>query len=137
MLFRISSKISAHRAAEKSEFATAQRVSHPLYGPDGAPSDFFLFGPLKEEFLGISLTWGDDFIFAIQQIFDEIPEITLKNVFTNWIRRVSWVMKKDGEDYAKSQNESNYLYRVTTYDAGHELSHPRSLGFAGLCHRRC
>jgi hypothetical protein len=110
--------------SEKSESATAQRVPHPLYGPDGAPSDFLLFGSLKEEFLGMSLTWSDDFIFPIRQIFDEIPEITLKNVFTNWISSASWVMKKDGEYYTKSLNESNYLYRVTAYDAGHELSHP-------------
>jgi hypothetical protein len=48
-----------------------------------APKDFFLFGFLKEKLGGTSFMTSDDLIFATRQIFSEIPEIVLKNVFTN------------------------------------------------------
>jgi hypothetical protein len=74
-------------SSEKSESAKAQRVPHRLYDPGGAPSDFRLFGSLKQKFLAISLTCINDFTFAMWQNFSEIPEIILKNVFKNRIRR--------------------------------------------------
>jgi hypothetical protein len=88
-------------SSEEIESVKAQRVLHPLYRQDLAPSDFFLFGYLKEKLCGTSFTMSDDLIFAIRQIFSEIPEIVLKNVFTNWITKLSWVMKKCVEYYTK------------------------------------
>jgi hypothetical protein len=76
-------------------------VPHPPCRPDPAPRDFFLFSCLKEKLCGRSFTTSDDLLFARQQIFSEIPEMILKNVFTNWITRLYWVMKKGGEYHIK------------------------------------
>jgi hypothetical protein len=113
MSFRISNKVSAHRttenieeysillhldsasdhnlrlSSEKIESTKAQRVPHPYYHPDRAPSDFFLFGYMKEKLRRTSFIVRDDLIFAIRHIFSEIREMVLKNVFTNWITRLS------------------------------------------------
>jgi hypothetical protein len=47
------SNASAHNSrlsSEIIEFAKVQRLPHPHYSSDQAPSDFFLFGFLKEQF---------------------------------------------------------------------------------------
>jgi hypothetical protein len=51
--------------------------------PDRPRSDFFLFSYLKEKLRGRSFPTSHDLIFAIRQILSEIPEMVLKNVFTN------------------------------------------------------
>jgi hypothetical protein len=55
-------------------------VSYPLHSSGPAPTDFFLFGYLKEKLRGTSFITSDDRIFAIRQIFSEIPELVLKSV---------------------------------------------------------
>jgi hypothetical protein len=94
-------------SSEKIESAKAQRVRHLHYDPDRAPSDFFLFGYMKEKLLGTSLTTSDDLIFARGQIFSEIPEIVLKNAVPNSIMRVPWVMKKGGQSCTNWAKKSN------------------------------
>jgi hypothetical protein len=76
-------------------------MPHPPYRPDLSPSYFFLFVYRKEKLRETSFTTSDDLIFVIKQIFSQIPEIVLKNVFRNWITRLSWTMKKRGEYYAE------------------------------------
>jgi hypothetical protein len=58
------------------------------YGPDLAPSDFFLCRYQKEKLGEASFTASDDLILEIRQIFSDIPEIVLKNVFPNCITRL-------------------------------------------------
>jgi hypothetical protein len=82
---------------ETIKFPKAKRAAHPRYGPDLVPSDFFLFGYLKEKHDGTSFTPRGDLIFAIRQILSEMPEMELKNVFTNCVTKLSWVTKKGGE----------------------------------------
>jgi hypothetical protein len=83
-------------------------VSHPNYHPDQRPSDFFLFRYLKEKLRGTSFTTSDDLIFGMRQVFSEIPEMALKNVFINWITTLSRVMKK-GSEYDTRQIRKNRI----------------------------
>jgi hypothetical protein len=84
----------------KTQSANAQRVPHPRYNPDLAPSDFFRFGYLKEKLSETSFTMSDDPIVARREI-SEIPERVLKHVLTNWIMRLSCVITKGGEYHTK------------------------------------
>jgi histone-lysine N-methyltransferase SETMAR len=84
-------------SSEKIESTNPQRMPHPPYGPDRVPSDFFLFSYLRETLRRRSFSTSDDLIFAIRPIFSEIPEMGLKDVLTNWIAPLAWVMKKSGE----------------------------------------
>jgi hypothetical protein len=130
VLSRISSKTPAHRAARnieeyslaswqctRSQFETffrkdwirkTQRVPHPHYSPDLGPSDFFLFGYLKEKHNGTSFTPNDDLIVAIRQILETV----LKIVFTYWITEMSSMAKKVMNTPSKNPKELNSLYRI-------------------------
>jgi transposase len=77
----------------------ARRASHPPYSPDLAPSDFFLFGALKEKLAGSSFSGPDDLISAIHQKFGEFTKDTLLRVYKNWAMRLQWVIEHDGEYY--------------------------------------
>jgi transposase len=61
---------------------------HPTYSPDLAPSDFFLFGYLKQKMIGIDFESPQGLIDWIQLIFEAIPRDVLENVFESWLRRV-------------------------------------------------
>jgi hypothetical protein len=66
-----------------------------------ARSDFFLFGYLKEKFCRASFSTSGAFAFPTWRMVSEIPEMGVTNVFTNWITRLFWMMKKDGKYAAK------------------------------------
>jgi hypothetical protein len=84
--------------SEKIESAKAQRAPLSPYDSDSGPSDFFPFRYLKEKHRDTSSSMSDDRIFALQSDVSEIPEIVLKNVFTNWITRLTWTIEKRSED---------------------------------------
>jgi hypothetical protein len=85
-------------------------VLYPPYGPDPAPNPFFLFGYLKEKLCGAWFTPRDDRISAIRQIFFEIPEMGVKNVFTNGITILCWVMKKGGENDTQKLEKRRIIF---------------------------
>jgi hypothetical protein len=140
MLFRIfiSNKTSAHRAAEKhwkifyslaswqwisSQFAIFLRTdwihkslkttASILWLRLSTKRLFFLW--LSERKLrDTSFTPRDDLIFAIWQIFSEILEMRLKNLFRNWIMRLYWVMKQGDEYSTKSRKKNWSIFVVQT-----------------------
>jgi hypothetical protein len=52
------------------------------------PSDFFLFGHLKEKILGIDFESPQELIYWIQLTFEAIPRHVLDKVVESWLRRV-------------------------------------------------
>ena len=79
----------------------AKRVEHPPFSPDLAPSDFFLFGALKEKLSGSCFSGTEDLISKIREIFENISKETLVSVYENWSRRLSWVIENHGEYYTQ------------------------------------
>lgn len=73
-----------------------QRMPHPPYSSDLAPSDFFLFGYVKGKLEGERFEEPEDLLFRIREIIAEIPIETLNNVFNEWIRRCNEVIQKKG-----------------------------------------
>jgi hypothetical protein len=76
-------------------------LPHPVYAPDVAPSDFFLFGYLKEKLTVFHCTTGDELKSAIFTIFDEIDTETLLAVFNSWSERLKWAIKHSWEYFNK------------------------------------
>jgi hypothetical protein len=79
---------------------------------DVVPSDFFLIGDLKEKLCGTSFITSDDPIIAIRQTFSEIPDMFLKIVFPNWIRKLVQGMKKGGKCYTEYINANQIIVLV-------------------------
>ena len=70
--------------------------SHPPYSPDVAPSDFFLFGYLKDRIRGNSFMTTDELVSRITSLISEIPRLTLEKVFQEWKDRLSKVIQTQG-----------------------------------------
>jgi transposase len=68
---------------------------HPPYSPDLAPSDFFLFGYVKERLKGMVLPSYEELLDAIGEVVTGIESETLTSVF----ERLEWVSKNNGDYY--------------------------------------
>jgi hypothetical protein len=79
----------------------ARRIPAPAYSPDLSPSDFFVFGMLKERLSGSSYSSPDELISAIGEVIASIPRDELVRVYENWIKRLRWVITHRGEYYHK------------------------------------
>jgi transposase len=78
----------------------ARRIPAPAYSPDSSPSDFFLFGILKERISGISYSSPDELISAISELIGSLPKDQLVSVYKNWMERLNWVVKRPGSSTA-------------------------------------
>jgi hypothetical protein len=76
-----------------------KRLPHPAYSPDIAPSDFFLFGYVKEQQKGMQFEDSAALLSNIQEIFENMENGVLIRVFEEWITRLMWVIDHNGEYY--------------------------------------
>jgi hypothetical protein len=58
----------AKRVTECMDHSSLKRAPHPLYSPDLAPSDFYLFGYVKHQLQGPEFTEGIELVSAISEI---------------------------------------------------------------------
>jgi transposase len=79
---------NSKQSQECIQASKAQRLPHPVDSADVAPSDFFLFGYLKEKLTAFHCTTRDEFKSAIITIFNEIDRETLRAVFNSWVERL-------------------------------------------------
>lgn len=73
-----------------------KRAPHPPYSPDIAPSDFFLFGYIKEKLKGKWFESIDDLKESILEILGKIDEETRRRVFKEWLQRCENLANSDG-----------------------------------------
>lgn len=78
-----------------------KRTPHPPYSPDIAPSDFYLFGYVKDRLKGKKFSSPEDLKDAIIEILNSISRDKRKDVFTEWIKRCTWVTNNGGSYYHK------------------------------------
>jgi len=69
----------SHQATQKIADMDWEVLSHPPYSPDLTPSDFHLFGPLKESLGGIKFENIDD---AVKQHVPKFLHSTDKDFYT-------------------------------------------------------
>jgi hypothetical protein len=82
---------------EKIEELGFGLVPQPLYSPDLAPCDFFLFGYVKEHLEGKHFTREDQVIGAVSEVFDKIPLQTFQKVMDDWEHRLRRCIQLGGE----------------------------------------
>jgi hypothetical protein len=61
-----------------------KRAPHPAYPPNLAPSDFSLFGYVKQLLAGQEFFDGEALLGAISTILGGIEKVTLESVFLGW-----------------------------------------------------
>jgi hypothetical protein len=70
---------------------------YPLYSPDVAPSDFFLFGCVKKKLQEAEFQSVQELFEAVVRILRAIPISTLLGTFHEWIKRLQAYIDGDGE----------------------------------------
>lgn len=75
------------------------RAPHPPFSPDLAPSDFFLFGYLKNKLENEYMDDIDTLLNQVSKILYDIPIEMLKAVYESWMKRCEWVINHDGNYY--------------------------------------
>lgn len=93
-----------HNSHKTTEFLVKcgfKRAPHPPYSPDISPSDFYLFGYLKNKLEGEEFEDPNELLSKIIEILNSISKETLMAVFEEWIKRCEWVIKHKGDYYHK------------------------------------
>jgi histone-lysine N-methyltransferase SETMAR len=91
---------SAHNAKVVTNYletSCMERLPHPPYSPDIAPSDYFLFGCMKQRMKGLHATSRDELTSKITDILMSIDKSILERTYKNWEKRLSWVIDAHGE----------------------------------------
>jgi hypothetical protein len=65
-----------------------KRLPHLSYSPDISPSDFYLFGKIKDALVGQEIPDEVGLLEAAIEILSGISHDELQAVFRNWIERV-------------------------------------------------
>jgi hypothetical protein len=93
------------RPQQKSETALAatkaRRIPTPAHSRDSSPSDFFLFGLLKERMSETSYSSPNELISAISGLIASLPKDQLVSIYKNRMKRLNWVIKHRGDYYRK------------------------------------
>ena len=92
---------NSKRAFEAYAKLGFKRTPHPPYSPDIAPSDFFLFGYVKEKLKGQVFRTREKLKEKIEEILEDIPRDLKIKVFKEWITRCEWIIEHSGEYYHK------------------------------------
>jgi hypothetical protein len=77
-----------------------QLAPHPPYSRDLAPSDFFLFGCVKERLKGTVFPSYEELLDAIGEVVTSIESVTLIAVFEHEMERLEWMSKNNGDYYS-------------------------------------
>jgi hypothetical protein len=74
-----------------------ERLAHPPYSPNLSPCDFCFFGLAKTALQNRRFADADAVVDALTDLFDSLTFEELQSVFQNWIERLTWVIKHNGE----------------------------------------
>jgi hypothetical protein len=74
-----------------------KQAPHPVYSPDLAPSDFFLFGYVKGKPMEYRAETPSELLVHIRVILTETPRETLNAVFLDWMEQLQKCVQINGE----------------------------------------
>jgi histone-lysine N-methyltransferase SETMAR len=92
---------NGRKATAEFERRILGRAEHPPYSPDLSPCDFWLFGFLKEKLKDRQLHGVQSLHQAITELWDAPTFEELQAVFLEWMNRLSWVIRHNGEYFTK------------------------------------
>jgi hypothetical protein len=73
-----------------------KRLPQPLYSRDISPSDFYLFGKVKNAVIEQEIADEIGFLEIVTDILDGISDDELQAVFCSWIEHVQCVIDANG-----------------------------------------
>ena len=88
---------TSRKVTDYLESHDIEKAPHPPFSPDIAPSDFYLFGYIKQKIAGRHFEDPEDLYSAVDDIFSEIPKGELMSVFETWKTRLKTVITSNGD----------------------------------------
>jgi histone-lysine N-methyltransferase SETMAR len=88
---------TAKMTAQFMEQNLMQRTPNPAYSPDLAPSDFYLFGYVKQLLSICQFAGQGSLLQAFSDILVATEKVTLESVFHNWMERLCQCSATGGE----------------------------------------
>jgi hypothetical protein len=79
---------------------------------DIAPSDFWLFGHVKNSLAGRTFDEPEQLLDEITEFLDEIQPSELEIVFSHWLKKVRCVLDNNGDYYHKQSNRFQKPFSV-------------------------
>jgi hypothetical protein len=80
------------------EASRAERLPHPAYSPDLAPSAFFLFGYIKGKLSDYNCESREEPFTAVTEIVTRIHQEVPLSVFESCANRPKWAIKHVGKN---------------------------------------
>jgi hypothetical protein len=74
-----------------------KKAPHTAYSRDVAPSDFDLFGDLKQVSAGQEFSDGEALLGAINPMLGGIEKMTFESLFLEWMERLCRCIDTNGE----------------------------------------
>ena len=90
---------NSRACSQKVDQIRFKRTPYPPYSPDIAPSDYFLFGFLKDNLKGLKFDDLDELKEKVIEILTQISRDVKKRVFDHWIERCQWIIDNEGAYY--------------------------------------
>lgn len=72
-------------------------LEHPPYSPDLAPSDFHLFGPMKEHLRESKFSSDDEVVEAVREWLCTMPQIFFQDGITKLVKRWTKCIEVEGD----------------------------------------
>jgi hypothetical protein len=91
-----------------------KRLSHPSDSPNISPSDFYLFGKIKNELIGWEILDEIDLLEAVAEILNSISDVQFQQVNRNWIQPVESVIDAGGNYLTLQIFSSSMSYSRST-----------------------
>lgn len=92
--------VRPHRSNDSVSFAAKNNFrfcDHPAFSPDLAPSDFYLFGKVKDELKGSEFEYEEELFESIENILKKIPKEELESVMKEWENRLKACISCGGD----------------------------------------
>ena len=97
MISILFARVSVKAKRKYLEENKVVRIDHPPYSPDLAPSDFYLFGYIKNAFANIVLNSMEEAVKEIMAFVEGNPKKQLIAVFDEWRRRLQSCIEREGK----------------------------------------
>jgi len=89
-----------HNSKDSTDFIERHkfvRMPHPPYSPDLAPSDFYLFGTIKDRLRSIQGHTAEELFQNVEEILNAISGEEIERVFLDWMERCRKVIASNGD----------------------------------------
>jgi hypothetical protein len=97
-------------AIQKISSICVKLAAHRPYSPDLTPSDFFVFGYIKQKIAGQEFVSADDLLEAIREKFDRLSKCVLESLFDEWMIRLQTYIDDQYSYFPEGETIASFLF---------------------------